>query len=45
MYGAAGTDVIYRKYTKDLDYYPPHDWYEKHTEMDRLKKWLVRFIR
>ena len=43
VYIAAGSDAIYRKHVRSLDYYPPHDWFEKNNELERLKKMLQPF--
>lgn len=39
VYIAAGSDAIYRKYVKQLKYYPPHNWEESHNYRD-LKNML-----
>lgn len=44
IYIAAGSDAIYRKHTRDLEYYPPHNWSENH-DYDRLKHMLTKFDR
>jgi len=43
IYIAAGSDAIYRKHVRDLEYYPPHDWYDNEREYNRLSKMLKEF--
>ncbi len=43
VYVAAGSDAIYRNHVRELNYYPPHEWFEKNNETDRLKKMLSPF--
>jgi hypothetical protein len=43
IYVAAGSDAIYRKHVKDLEYFPPHDWFENSSKVDRLKSMLSHF--
>lgn len=40
VYVAAGSDAIYRRHVKDLDYFPPHDWFESSSKVNRLKEML-----
>lgn len=42
VYVAAGSDAIYRKYVRGLNYHPPHDWYANATELSRLHRLLGR---
>lgn len=43
VYVAAGSDAIYRKHVRELNYHPPHDWFEKNGELERLKNMLRPF--
>ena len=43
VYIAAGSDAIYRKHVRELDYYPPHDWFEDLKKYESLKSKLEKF--
>lgn len=43
VYLAAGSDPIYRKHVRELDYYPPHDWFDNPKKYNNLKKRLEKF--
>ena len=40
IYVAAGSDAIYRKHVRGLEYFPPHDWFENSSKVKRLTKML-----
>ena len=43
IYIAAGSDAIYRKHVRELEYYPPHPWYDDSNKYYSLKKRLEKF--
>lgn len=43
IYIAAGSDSIYRKHVKELDYCPPHNWAEKVKGYELLQSQLTKF--
>lgn len=43
IYIAAGSDAIYRKKIRDLNYYPPHDWFSNKKEFSHLKNMIKSF--
>ncbi len=43
IYIAAGSDAIYRKHVRELEYYPPHDWYDDPKKYQTLKKSLQSY--
>ena len=43
VYIAAGSDAIYRKYVRELKYFPPHDWFENTKKFQKLKDMLLQF--
>lgn len=45
VYVAAGSDAIYRRHVRSLDYHPPHAWYEDASAYRRLHSMLSRFAR
>ena len=43
VYVAAGSDAIYRRHVLDLDYQPPHRWFDSPPDYRRLERMLSRF--
>lgn len=43
IFVAAGSDAIYRNHIRDLDYYPPHDWFVNTKKYQKLKNMLNSF--
>lgn len=43
IYMAAGSDAIYRNHIRQLNYYPPHDWFENKKEYSHLNRMLKKF--
>lgn len=42
VYLAAGSDALYRRYVRDLDYWPPHDWHENDAIEKQERRVLKR---
>lgn len=45
IYIAAGSDPIYRHHVRDLEYYPPHDWYVNNSKYVKFKESLKDYCR
>lgn len=43
VYVAAGSDAIYRRHVLELDYQPPHRWFDSPDEVARLARMLSTF--
>lgn len=43
IYVAAGSDPIYRMHVKNLDYWPPHDWFKNENLYAKFRKLMARF--
>lgn len=43
FYVAAGSDAIYRRHVRTLQYHPPHDWFEDENAYQRLQRVLAGF--
>ena len=43
IYVAAGSDAIYRKHVTSLEYWPPHDWFDRPRDYSRLVTMLKSY--
>jgi len=43
IYVAAGSDAIYRKNVRNLEYFPPHDWFERGNRYKKCCEFVANF--
>ena len=43
IYVAAGSDAIYRKHVRNLEYFPPHDWFERGNSYKKCCEFINNF--